>query len=293
MNKGQCLVLLGKSGSGKTSLLKFIAGFLETQSGHLTLDAKLMTHNGKILVPPQKRKIGMVAQDFGLFEHLTARENIQYALLKPQTELSYLEQLVALLDLNGLLHKKAKQLSQGEKQRVALARMLALRPQLMLLDEILSSLDKALKKNILQQLQAVFKSLDCTVLWVTHDAQDALWLGQNVAVLENGQIVQQGSLADLYTTPKTLGVAVLMGDLDSVIWENQKIYTRPEHWFLHAGVTESHIMAFPVLSHEFSQSLRGALWKCTTAEGIFFAPAPSQAGENWCLCVHKKNTLNF
>ncbi len=233
VEEGSFTTLLGSSGSGKTTLLRLISGFLDMQSGSIYVNGKLM--NG---VLPNKRKIGMVFQDYALFPHMTVEQNLYYGLkLKKKTKHNKEENRSLVLEtaenlgLTDLLERFPWELSGGQQQRVALGRVLVLKPELLLMDEPLSSLDKNLRLKLRQELKEIQKSLKITTLYVTHDQEEAFGLSDKIALMNEGSLLQSGTPQELYFKPKNQYVAEFTG---SVNYIDGKI-VRPEWIFIQKG----------------------------------------------------------
>ena len=206
---GEYFILLGKSGIGKTVLLETIAGLIEPDDGKIFLDGKDIT-NEKI----QKRNIGIVYQDNGLFPHMNVRENIMYPLeckhIDKKVIRSELENIASVMDIIPLLDRKIKTLSGGERQKVALARTLIMNPKILLLDEPLSSLDTNAKAKI----KTILRKINCggqTIVHITHDYQEAISLAHRIAIMENGEISQIGTPDEIFRHPKSQFVANFVG----------------------------------------------------------------------------------
>lgn len=205
----ELFMLLGPSGAGKTTLLKAIAG-LAKYRGRIYFDEEAIDD-----LPPEKRMVGYVPQDFILFPHMTVEENITYGLKTrriPNSEI--LRKLEDLLDIFGLRHiskRYPKDLSGGEKQRVAIARALAIQPRVLLLDEPLSNLDPETSKYVKGWLQSVIRRLGITTIWVTHDISEVEELGDRVGVIHNGILEQVGKIREIFSSPKTRNVVELLG----------------------------------------------------------------------------------
>ncbi|MDA3904594.1 MAG: ATP-binding cassette domain-containing protein [Bacteroidales bacterium] len=209
LEKGDYFVLLGPSGAGKSIILELIAGILRIDSGDIYLSDKNITRE-KI----QNRSVGLVFQDFAIFPHLNVEQNIAYPLKVkrwPKEKIrNRVEQLAKQMDIFHLLSRKTISLSGGEKQRVALARTLALSPDLLLLDEPLASLDIQLKKELRSQLRKLHK-LGQTIIHVTHDFEEALLLADKVAIFNQGQIIQQGIKNEVFAQPQSEFIAHFIG----------------------------------------------------------------------------------
>lgn len=206
----EILMLVGPTGCGKSTILKAIAGLLPISSGEIK--HQHWTATTKKHVPPEKRKLGMVFQDFALFPHLTVIDNVSFRL----KSLEKAEHWLDVLGLSNFKHVKPSQLSGGQKQRVALARTLAHEPALVLLDEPLSSLDAALKDDLRWQIRSALKEADVPAIWVTHDQEEALSIGDKVGVLQNGQLEQLAPPHECYTTPTNKFVARFLGDANFI-----------------------------------------------------------------------------
>ncbi len=208
VNKGDYYIILGKSGSGKTILLETIAGILSADKGEIWLNNKDIAHS-KI----QERKVGLVFQDYAVFPHKTVFQNIAYALRKKKTRRALKDEVHELARRTGvehLLHRYPDSLSGGEVQRTVLARALALEPEILLLDEPLTSLDVQYKK----ELQALLRKLNeegQTIIHVTHDYEEALALANRVAVMNDGEVVQEGEVHEVFRNPRNKFIADFVG----------------------------------------------------------------------------------
>ena len=212
-NKGEFVTLLGPSGCGKSSLLRAISGLAQINSGAIYLDEQNITNS-----PPQKRQISMVFQNYALFPNMNVFKNIEFGLKVQQQKSTKKERedlvhkMAELVDLKKHLHKYPDQLSGGQCQRVALARSLIINPKLLLLDEPLSALDAKIRKHLRQQIKMIQKELDLTVLFVTHDQEEALELSDKIIILNQGSIEQEGDSKAVYLTPKSHFVASFIGN---------------------------------------------------------------------------------
>ncbi len=205
----ELVAVLGPSGCGKTTLLRVIAGFVE-HDGDLIVDGK--SFNG---VPPHRREMGLVFQDYALFPHKTVAENIAFGLRlrrRSRAEISArVGDLMRLLQLDGLDRRYPSQLSGGQRQRVALARALAIDPKMLLLDEPLSALDKKLREDMQIELRQIQQRIGITTLFVTHDQEEALALADRVVVMHQGSISQIGTPEEIYRRPADRFVATFIG----------------------------------------------------------------------------------
>jgi iron(III) transport system ATP-binding protein len=203
------LILMGISGGGKTTLLKTIIGIIQPQQGTIVLNGRDITS-----LPIEDRKIGYLSQDYGLFPHLTVGDNIAYgpringASVKEQQTIT--KDLLGIMGLSGYENKAINDLSGGQRQRVALARALATKPDLLLLDEPLSSIDQVTKFDVATHLKTVFESLNIPIIFVTHQYEDARFLGGRLAIMDNGALLQVGEVQDVVNNPKNLFVKKLL-----------------------------------------------------------------------------------
>ncbi len=207
---GAVLCLLGPSGCGKSTLLRAIAGLEAPRAGTIHLDGHDLAG-----LRPDQRQVGLMFQEHALFPHRTVADNVGFGPrvrgLDPDTVQQRTDEALRLVGLAGTEHRRVDQLSGGERQRVALARAVAPRPQLLMLDEPLGSLDRALQTRLLAELPEVFAALGTTVVYVTHDQNEALELADQVAVMRDGRIEQQGPPDRLWRAPRTPFVASFLG----------------------------------------------------------------------------------
>jgi iron(III) transport system ATP-binding protein len=206
LQSGDLLSLLGPSGCGKTTLLRLIAGFEAPQSGTVEIGQQLVAGAG-CWVPPERRGVGMVFQDYALFPHLTVAQNIGFGLAKSPMQQQRVQETMALVGLQGLNDRFPHQLSGGQQQRVALARALAPNPVLVLLDEPLSNLDLQVRLRLRQELRQILKAAGTSAVLVTHDQEEALSISDRVAVMQQGRIEQIGTPELLYREPASRFVA--------------------------------------------------------------------------------------
>ena len=208
--KGQILSLLGPSGCGKTTLLRLIAGFERPNAGEIILENRTIAGRGRP-VPPEKRNLGMVFQEYALFPHLTVADNIAFGLKKRHLKNSEIKQRVAealsLVELDGLGNRYPHQLSGGQRQRVALARAIAPRPVLMLLDEPLSNLDVRVRLYLRHEIRAILKKTGMTAVFVTHDCEEAMSISDVVGVMRQGRLEQMDTPEAIYREPASRFVA--------------------------------------------------------------------------------------
>jgi iron(III) transport system ATP-binding protein len=217
VESGAMVALLGPSGCGKTTLLRVIAGLERPDAGDVRVGGRLLASDDQF-VPPERRRIGMVFQDWALFPHLSVEKNVAYGLPKlgAPARRERVADALRLVGLQALATRSPGTLSGGQQQRVALARALAPQPSVLLLDEPFSNLDTALRVQVRTEVHRLLASLGITTVFVTHDQEEAFVLGDEVAVMENGRIVQQATPAQLYRSPATRWVASFVGDANLV-----------------------------------------------------------------------------
>ena len=198
---GQVTCLLGPSGCGKSTTLRMIAGVEMQDSGEILVDGKLVCDT-VTRVPPERREIGLMFQDFALFPHLSVADNVAFGLTGPrEAKRARVEELLRQVDLYRFIDGYPHQLSGGEQQRVALARALAPRPRIMLMDEPFSGLDNRLRDGIRDETLDLLKAEDTAVLLVTHEPEEAMRMADEIALMRDGEIVQQGAPYNVYTRP--------------------------------------------------------------------------------------------
>ncbi len=209
VKKGEILALLGPSGCGKTTTLRLIAGFESPGSGSVKVGGRTIAGPG-ISVPPERRRVGMVFQDYALFPHLSVEQNVAYGLSSGKK--GRVAEILALAHLEGLEDRMPHELSGGQQQRVALARALAPEPAVVLLDEPFSNLDASLRARVRAEMREILRKADATAIFVTHDQEEALSLADEVAVMMGGTVMQTAPPKDLYHRPATHEVASFVGE---------------------------------------------------------------------------------
>jgi len=223
--EGETLVLLGPSGCGKTTLLRIIAG-LETPDagGRVYFGAEDVTP-----LPIERRNVGMVFQSYALFPNMSVAENVGYGLrIRGELTQQKVDELLSLVQLEGLGNRRVDQLSGGQRQRVALARALAVRPRVLLLDEPLTALDAKLREQLRTDIDRLLRSLAITAVYVTHDQAEAMALGDRIAVMQAGQIVQIGTPKEIYYQPRSAFVADFIGTMNRLRLNGSEALFRPE-----------------------------------------------------------------
>ncbi len=245
VEEGSFTTLLGPSGCGKTTLLRLISGFLEPDSGTIKIDGV-----NQCGIDVNKRKIGMVFQDYALFPHMTVEQNLFYGLKvqkkSAEEAKSLVEKSSEALGIKSLLSRFPHELSGGQQQRVALGRALVLEPALLLMDEPLSSLDTKLRTKVREELKEIQESLKITTIYVTHDQEEALSLSTNIAVLDHGRLLQSGTPRQLYFEPLNKFTADFVGKANFL---NDSLMIRPE-WFA-LGSKENFDVRGKIISSSF------------------------------------------
>ncbi|MDN6872798.1 ABC transporter ATP-binding protein [Pseudomonas citronellolis] len=208
---GEFLTFLGSSGSGKSTTLSMLAGFETPSSGEILVEGKSLVN-----VPPHKRDIGMVFQRYSLFPHLSVRDNIGFPLdirkQKGDARERRVDAMLKLVQLEKFAQRRPAQLSGGQQQRVAIARALVYEPRILLMDEPLGALDKKLREDLQDELRHLHRRLGITIVYVTHDQEEAMRLSQRIAIFSHGKIVGLGSGYDLYQNPPNTFVASFLGN---------------------------------------------------------------------------------
>lgn len=213
LEEGTLACLLGPSGCGKTTVLRAISGFQKLTGGSITLNGTCIS-SARLNIPPEKRNISMVFQDYALFPHLTVQKNIEAGLYgkEPSSRKAVVGEILEYVHLSDYSQRYPHELSGGQQQRVALARALAPKPGLLLMDEPFSNLDFELRESLGQEVRDLLKEIGATCILVTHDQQDAFTFGDMVGVMNKGRIEQWGTPYDIYHQPETRFVANFVGD---------------------------------------------------------------------------------
>lgn len=234
LEKGQMLCILGASGCGKTTTLNMIGGFLRPDRGTVLLDGQDITH-----IPPEQRPVTTVFQSYGLFPHMTVMENVVYGLkfrgIKKASAREKGRKYLEMVGLSDYGDAHIQEISGGQQQRVALARALIVEPKVCLLDEPFCNLDAALRTKMRQELKRLQRDLGLTMVFVTHDQEEAIILADRIAVMDQGRLVQNDAPMELCRHPASPFVAEFM-DLDSLVWEEDgtlmKIIKNSKNTFL-------------------------------------------------------------
>jgi iron(III) transport system ATP-binding protein len=214
VERGAVLGLLGPSGSGKTTALRVIAGFDRPDTGTVEIEGSTVVGDG-VFVPPERRRVGMVFQDYALFPHLSVADNVGFGLVKgaPRTRVN---DVIEMVGLGGKGDRMPHELSGGEQQRVALARALAPEPHLILLDEPFSNLDTPNRDRVRREVRTILVEARATAIFVTHDQEEALAMSDAVAVMRDGAVLQTAAPHDIYRRPGDCWVARFLGEAEFV-----------------------------------------------------------------------------
>ncbi|MFD2201585.1 ABC transporter ATP-binding protein [Shivajiella indica] len=273
IEKGQIISLIGESGSGKSTLLRIIAGLENRTQGEVFLDG-IRIQNPKEKLVPGIDEIQLVYQEYHLYPNSTVEENISRPLL--QYDKIYKEKRVAdllkLLGLEPFKDKLPRQLSGGQQQKVAIGRALSLEPQVLLLDEPFSSLDTIQRREIIEELKTMFETLGITVLFVTHDLDDALQMTENLVIIQKGKLIQKGHPEHIFSKPKNLYAAKLFSHLNPVQGKN-KVFIRPSDIQLYKStgilgkvIQRQYLVHYNLLTVRLSN---GSIWKAEDKKRIF------------------------
>lgn len=285
VEKGSFTTLLGPSGCGKTTLLRCVSGFLNPTEGSIYING--VNQND---VEPNKRKIGMVFQDYALFPHLSVEANIMYGLKVNNTYVDSngkiikyskrqlqekVHDVTEILDLQDYLSRYPHELSGGQQQRVALARAIVLNPEVLLMDEPLSSLDTKLREKVRDELKEIQHKLGITTIYVTHDQEEALSLSDTIAIINNGTLQQIGSPRDVYYKPANAFVADFVGRANFLQLQGQSYMVRPE-WLTEVTIdndSKTDKIQGTVISSAFLGDK--TRFRIQTEEGIIIADLPT------------------
>ncbi len=273
IRKGEIFALLGSSGCGKSTLLRMLAGFETPTSGRILLGGQDVA-----AVPPYERPVNMMFQSYALFPHLTVWENVAFGLKReglPKAEIQQrTDEMLALVQLTPFAKRKPHQLSGGQQQRVALARSLAKRPKLLLLDEPLGALDKKLREQTQFELVNIIEKVGVTCVMVTHDQEEAMTMASRIAIMSKGRVLQVGTPSEIYEHPVNRFVADFIGNVN--LFEGKLSVDEPDRCAVDSGIGRIHV------GHGMPGTLGMPVALAVRPEKIEIskAPPPPDAGPN-------------
>jgi len=227
LEEQESLSILGPSGCGKSTLLRLIAGLEVPSQGQVFLHGQEISGR-KIILPPEHRKFGMIFQDFSLFPHLSVKDNVEYGAAGSKTEKQQrVHELLELVSLPHLAAKMPHQISGGEQQRIAVARALAPRPRLILMDEPFSNLDYQLRQHLRRDIREILRHEGVATVLVTHDQVEAITFSDRMLLMQKGKLVQQGTPSEIYQNPQTIWASSFVGEANHlpVEWQNDSLQT--------------------------------------------------------------------
>ncbi|MFO7910467.1 MAG: polyamine ABC transporter ATP-binding protein [Halomonas sp.] len=275
VKRGEIFALLGGSGSGKSTLLRMLAGFEAPSEGRIVLDGTDITQ-----MPPHKRPINMMFQSYALFPHLSVAQNIAFGLKQDRLPKEEVDERVAnmlkLVHMQRLAKRKPHQLSGGQRQRVALARSLAKRPKLLLLDEPMGALDKKLRTEMQLEVVEIIEQVGVTCIMVTHDQEEAMTMADRVAIMSDGWIEQVGSPVDIYESPASRMVAEFVGTVN--MFEGEIAVDAADHCRISSPVLERPVYIDHGITTQ-ADNLR--VWAALRPEKIWLTREMPEGDVNW------------
>ena len=275
INKGEFFALLGGSGSGKSTLLRMLAGFEQPSEGRIILDGQDITN-----LPPYKRPINMMFQSYALFPHMTVEQNVAFGLKQdklPKDEIrDRVNEILKLVHMTGYARRKPHQLSGGQRQRVALARSLAKRPKLLLLDEPMGALDKKLRTRMQLEVVDILEEVGVTCLMVTHDQEEAMTMADRIGIMDAGWIVQIGTPVDIYETPNSRMIAEFVGSVN--IFKGQIEHQQADHVMINSPAITAPIH----IGHGITSALEEPrVWVAVRPEKMLVTREKPEQEYNW------------
>lgn len=279
INRGEIFALLGGSGSGKSTLLRMLAGFEKPTEGRIYLDGVDITD-----MPPYERPINMMFQSYALFPHMTVEQNIAFGLKQdnmPKADIDVrVVEMLKLVHMEKYAKRKPHQLSGGQRQRVALARSLAKRPKLLLLDEPMGALDKKLRTQMQLEVVDILEAVGVTCVMVTHDQEEAMTMAGRISIMNEGWIAQTGSPMDIYESPNSRMVAEFIGGVN--LFAGEIVVDEADHAIIKSGTLPQ---AF-YIGHGITTNLDDKkVWLAVRPEKTFFSKAQPTGEYNWAKGV--------
>ncbi len=276
INEGEIFALLGGSGSGKSTLLRILAGFEKPSEGRIYLDGEDITD-----MPPHKRPINMMFQSYALFPHMTVEQNIAFGLkqdkLSKSEITSRVKEMLKLVHMEQYAKRKPAQLSGGQRQRVALARSLAKRPKLLLLDEPMGALDKKLRTQMQLEVVDILEAVGVTCVMVTHDQEEAMTMAERISIMNEGWIAQTGSPMDIYESPSSRMVAEFIGSVN--LFEGEIVVDEADHAIIESPKLEQQFY----IGHGVSTNVEDKkVWLAVRPEKARISREQPQNEYNWC-----------
>lgn len=275
IKQGEIFALLGGSGSGKSTLLRMLAGFEKPSSGRIYLDGQDITD-----LPPYERPINMMFQSYALFPHMSVADNIAFGLKRdklPKAEIeSRVKELLALVHMEKFARRKPHQLSGGQRQRVALARSLAKRPKLLLLDEPMGALDKKLRTQMQLEVVEILERVGVTCVMVTHDQEEAMTMAARISIMDEGWIAQTGTPMDIYESPNSRMIAEFIGSVN--LFEGDIVADEADH-----AIIQSPGLSQPLyVGHGVSTSAESKhVWLAVRPEKTLLSREKPEGEYNW------------
>ncbi|MBV1787178.1 polyamine ABC transporter ATP-binding protein [Marinobacterium sp. D7] len=277
INRGEIFALLGGSGSGKSTLLRMLAGFEKPSQGRIFLDGQDITD-----LPPYERPINMMFQSYALFPHMTVAQNIAFGLKRdklPKAEVeARVQEMLSLVHMDKYAKRKPHQLSGGQRQRVALARSLAKRPKLLLLDEPMGALDKKLRTRMQLEVVEILERVGVTCVMVTHDQEEAMTMAGRIAIMDEGWIAQIGTPTDIYESPNSRMIAEFIGSVN--LFEGDIVVDEHDHAIIESPATPQPLY----VSHGVSTNVQNKhVWLAVRPEKTLITRDKPDAEYNWAL----------
>lgn len=279
IRKGEIFALLGGSGSGKSTLLRMLAGFETPTSGSILLDGVDITR-----LPPYLRPINMMFQSYALFPHMTVEQNIAFGLKQDKLAKAVIaqrvEEMLKMVHMENYARRKPHQLSGGQRQRVALARSLAKRPKLLLLDEPMGALDKKLRGKMQLEVVDIIEEVGVTCIMVTHDQEEAMTMADRIGIMDAGWIVQTGTPIDIYENPNSRMTAEFVGSVN--MFEGEIVEEAADHVVIHSQQLEQPLY----IGHGITAPLEDRrVWVAVRPEKTLVTRDKPDAAYNWCKGV--------